>query len=280
MTDRTGVDASTPQTARIWNYLLGGVDNYAVDRAVGDEIIAGLPHLAENARLSRAFLNRAVRYLAGDAGVRQFLDVGSGLPAASATHEVARGVARDARVVYVDYDPLVAAHARVLLRRDGSEHSAERAAGAEGAEGGNAIDYLNADMRDAATILRDASRTLDLTEPVGLLLMGVLGHVESDAEAKAIVDALLDGLAPGSYLALYDGSDTSAANNEAVRIWNLSANPKYHLRSPARLAALFDDLDLIEPCVVSVTHWHPENAAGPRPDAIDQYCGVGRKPVR
>jgi len=251
------MDTHTPQTARIWNYLLGGSDNYPADRAVGDQIVQGMPQLAENARLSRAFLNRAARYLAGEAGVTQFLDVGSGLPAASNTHEVAQAVDPAARVVYVDSDPMVAAHSRTLLTST-----------PEGA-----TDYLEADMRDAAAILGGAARTLDLDRPVALFLMGVLGHVESDAEATAIVHGLLDVLAPGSYFAMYDGSDTSEANTEAVRIWNLSANPKYHLRSVERIAALFDGLDLVEPGVVPVTRWRSDGAE------VDQYCAVGRKAV-
>ncbi|MFG1922049.1 SAM-dependent methyltransferase [Cryptosporangium sp. NPDC048952] len=250
---------STPQTARIWNYLLGGTDNYPADREVGDQIIQGMPQLAENARLSRGFLIRAARYLAGEAGVRQFLDIGSGLPAASNTHEVAQAVDPSARVVYVDYDPLVAAPARTMLTST-----------PEGA-----TDYLEADMRDAPTILREASRTLDLDQPVALFLMGVLGHVESDSEAKAIVGGFLDALAPGSYFAMYDGSDTSEANTEAVRIWNISANPKYHLRSVDRLTALFDGLEIVEPGVVPVTQWRSEHPAEP----VDQYCAVGRKPA-
>jgi hypothetical protein len=252
------LDTSVPQTARIWNHLLGGTDNFAVDRAVGDQIIASLPQLAENARLSRAYLARVVRYLAGEAGVRQFLDIGTGLPTADNTHEVAQSVAPDARIVYVDNDPLVQAHARALLTST-----------AQGA-----TDYLHADLRDTATILREAARTLDLGRPVALFLMGVLGHIEDDGDAKAIIDRIMAELAPGSYLAMYDGSDTSAANNEAVRIWNISANPRYHLRSPERIAGLFAGLELVEPGVVSVTRWRPEADAA----AIDQYGAVGRKP--
>ena len=252
------LDTSVPQTARIWNHLLGGTDNFAVDRAVGDQIIASLPQLAENARLSRAYLARVVRYLAGEAGVRQFLDIGTGLPTADNTHEVAQSVAPDARIVYVDNDPLVQAHARALLTST-----------AQGA-----TDYLHADLRDTATILREAARTLDLGRPVALFLMGVLGHIEDDGDAKAIIDRIMAELAPGSYLAMYDGSDTSAANNEAVRIWNISANPRYHLRSPERIAGLFAGLELLEPGVVSVTRWRPEADAA----AIDQYGAVGRKP--
>jgi hypothetical protein len=256
------LDTTVPQTARIWNYLLGGKDNFAVDRQVGDQIMQSLPQLAENARLSRAYLVRAVRYLAGEAGIRQFLDIGTGLPTADNTHEVAQSAAPDARIVYVDNDPLVLAHARALLTST-----------PEGA-----TDYIDADMRDPETILHEASRTLDLDKPVALMLMGILGHIEDDDEAKSIIDSFMERLPSGSYLAMYDGSDTSEAVAEAVRIWNLSANPKYHLRSPERMAALFDGLEIIEPGVVSVTRWRPDTGSGTLPDEIDQYCAVGRKP--
>jgi hypothetical protein len=257
--DLPTLDTDVPQTARIWNHLLGGKDNFAVDREVGDQIMASLPQLAENARLSRAYLTRAVRYLAGEVGIRQFLDIGTGLPTADNTHEVAQSVAPDARIVYVDNDPMVLAHARSLLTTS-----------AEGA-----TDYLDADLRDAPSILREAARTLDLSRPVALFLMGILGHVPTDDEAKAIIASYLDHLPSGSYLAMYDGSDTSEANNEAVRIWNVSANPKYHLRSPESIAGLFEGLDLVEPGVVPVTRWRPEPGADTT--AIDQYCAVGRK---
>jgi hypothetical protein len=254
-------DTDIPQTARIWNYLLGGRDNYAVDRAVGDEIKQATPELVEIARLSRAYLARAVRYLTAEAGVRQFLDIGSGLPAAENTHEVAQAVEPETRIVYVDNDPLVQAQASALLTST-----------PEGA-----TDFLLADLRDPETILREAGRTLDLEQPVALLLMGVLGHVEDDAEAKACIDGIMSRLAPGSYFAMYDGGDTTELNREVVRIWNISANPKYHLRSPERIAALFEGLDLVDPGVTSVTRWRPEPEPED-PEDVDQYCAVGRKP--
>ncbi|MGN9911164.1 SAM-dependent methyltransferase [Phytohabitans sp. LJ34] len=258
--DISTLDTSVPQTARIWNYLLGGKDNFAADRAVGDQIIQSLPQLADSARLSRAYLTRAVRYLAGEAGVRQFLDIGTGLPTADNTHEVAQATAPDSRVVYVDNDPLVLAHARALLTSSPQ----------------GATSYVDADLRDTDTILREAAKTLDLTRPVALILMGILGHIESDAEAKAIIDRTMAGLPSGSFLAMYDGSDTSEAVTEAVRIWNVSANPKYHLRSPERIASLFAGLELVEPGVVSVNEWKPDPTTPP--EVIDQYCAVGRKP--
>ncbi|MEV4344730.1 SAM-dependent methyltransferase [Actinoplanes sp. NPDC049596] len=257
MTEDIGrLDTNVPETARIWNYLLGGTDNFAADRAVGDQIIATLPQLAEHAKLSRAFLARAVRYLVLEAGVTQFLDIGTGLPTAENTHQVAQGADPTARIVYVDNDPLVLAHARELLTST-----------PEGA-----TDYVHEDLRDPEAILRAARATLDLEKPVAVTLMGVLGHIESDDRAKNIIDRLMRGLAGGSYLAMYDGADTDPATSEATRIWNVSANPKYHLRSPERIATLFDGLELVAPGVVPVTLWH---ADGP---GISQFCAVGRKP--
>jgi O-methyltransferase involved in polyketide biosynthesis len=256
------VDTNVPQTARIWNYLLGGKDNYAVDRAVGDEIKKATPELVDIALLSRAYLARAVRYLAGEAGIRQFLDIGSGLPAAENTHEVAQAVAPDARIVYVDNDPLVQIQAQALLTSS-----------PEGA-----TDFVLADLRDPAAVLKAAARTLDFEQPIALLLMGVLGHIEDDDEAKSLINGILEHLPSGSYLAMYDGGDSTELNREVVRIWNLSANPKYHLRSPERFAALFDGLELVEPGVGSVTRWRPDTGPDDLPDEVDQNCAVGRKP--
>lgn len=256
------LDTGIPQTARIWNYWLGGKDNFAVDRQVGDEIRAAFPEIVENARLSRAFLVRSVRYLAGEVGVRQFLDIGTGLPTADNTHQVAQAVAPESRIVYVDNDPLVLVHARALLTSS-----------PEGV-----TDYVDADLRDPDSILREASRTLDLTQPVALMLMGILGHISDDDQAQSIVSALMGALPSGSYLASYDGTDTSPAVVRAAEIWNESANPTYHLRSPERFARRFEGLELVEPGVVSVTLWRPDPGSPEPPKAIDQYGGVGRKP--
>jgi hypothetical protein len=254
------LDTTIPQTARIWNYILGGKDNFAADREVGDQIIESFPEFARDARMSRAFLVRAVRYLAAEAGIRQFLDIGTGLPTANNTHEVAQSVAPDARIVYVDNDPLVLVHARALLTSS-----------PEGM-----TDYIDADMRDSESILREAGNTLDLSQPVGLMLMGVLGHFESDDEARGIVNRIMDVLPSGSYFGMYDSCDTSEAVREAARIWNISANPKYHLRTPERIAAFFDGLEVVEPGVVMTNAWRPD--ADTSSVVTDQYCGIGRKP--
>jgi O-methyltransferase involved in polyketide biosynthesis len=256
------LDTTVPQTARIWNAWLGGKDNFAVDREVGDQIFEAFPQVVENARASRAFLVRAVRWLAGEAGVRQFLDIGTGLPTADNTHEVAQAVAPSSRVVYVDNDPLVLVHARALLTSSPEGRT----------------DYIDADLRDTDAVLREAARTLDFTQPVALILMGILGHIKDDDEAQSIVDKIMDALPSGSYLAVYDGTDTSEGVIEAARIWNESANPQYHLRSPERIARFFDRLKLVEPGVVSVTRWPSALSQPTIPPEIDQFCGVGRKP--
>jgi len=254
------LDTGMPQTARVWNYWLGGTDNFAVDRQIGDQIREAYPVIVENARQSRAFQVRAVRYLAGEAGIRQFLDIGAGLPTANNTHEVAQRVGPECRVVYVDNDPLVLAHARILLTSS-----------SEGA-----TDYIDGDLRDRATVLRAAARTLDFTKPVALLLMGVLGHIGDDDEARSIVNDLVGALPSGSYVAMDDGTNTSDAVVEAARIWNESAETKYHPRSPEQVARFFDGLELVEPGVVYVAQWRPDPGEPAGRDA-HEMGGVGRK---
>jgi len=255
----TAIDTTVPHSARIWNYWLGGKDNYAVDRQAGDQYKDIFPGIAVVAQTSRAFLTRAVRYLAGQAGIRQFLDIGTGLPTADNTHQVAQRVAPESRIVYVDNDPLVLAHARALLT-SAPEGSTE---------------YLAADIRNPAAILDAAAGLLDFTQPIALMLMGIMGHF-TDEEAYPIVSRLLAGLPSGSYFALYDGADTNEAFNEAQRGYNESGAVPYHLRSPEQFARFFEGLELVEPGVVPVPHWRPD------PDApaveIYSYCGVGRKP--
>ncbi|MFC6018254.1 SAM-dependent methyltransferase [Plantactinospora solaniradicis] len=258
------IDSTVPQTARVWNYWLGGKDNYAVDRALGDEIAAAYPIIVDIARADRAVLNRAVRYLAGEAGVTQFLDVGTGLPTTNNTHEVAQAAAPAARIVYVDYDPLVLVHARALLT-----------SGPEGA-----TDYVEADLRDTETILREAGRTLDLTRPVALMLSGILAHLPTVDEARSIVRRLMDSLAVGSHLVVVDGTDTNQELNDVMRIWNESANPPYAMRSPEEIASYFDGLELVEPGLVDVTRWRPDPDPSGPPRPLDNLVGVGRKPAR
>jgi len=190
------LDTSVAHSARVWNYLLDGKDNFAADRKVGDLILQMFPDIARIARVQRWFMRRAVRYLSGEAGIRQFLDIGTGLPTADNTHQVAQAVAPQSRIVYVDNDPLVLVHAQALLT----------------SAPGGATRYIEADVRDPDTIVREASRTLDFTQPVALMMLGIMGQIPDSDGPRLIVTRLLDALPPGSYLALSDGTDTSPAH--------------------------------------------------------------------
>ncbi|GAA3833588.1 SAM-dependent methyltransferase [Streptomyces phyllanthi] len=256
------IDSTVPHSARIWNYWLGGKDNYPVDHEAGDAFREIFPGITDLARDSRAFLGRAVRHLAGEAGIRQFLDIGTGLPTADNTHEIAQRVASEARVVYVDNDPLVLAHAHALL-----------AGTAEGV-----TDYVDADLHDPGTVLRQAARTLDLTRPVALTLMQVSGHIADYDQARAIVGTLMGALPSGSYLAFNDSVDTNEANAEATRLYNESGAAAYHLRSPGQLAGFFDGLELLEPGVVPLADWRPDPGAAPSGSEVIALGGVARKP--
>ncbi|MFJ8932248.1 SAM-dependent methyltransferase [Streptomyces sp. NPDC102364] len=260
---RDRLQTDRPHSARVWNYLLGGKDNYPVDSEVGEAILATFPEFATVARLQRQFLVRAVRYLAGEAGIRQFLDIGTGLPTADNTHEVAQRIAPDSRIVYVDNDPLVLTHARALLTST-----------TEGA-----CAYLDADVRDPERILAQARETLDFDRPIGLTLLSIMGQLSDEDHPAEVVATLLDALPPGSYLALTDGTNNNDALNTAVAGYNQQSVHTYHLRSPERIAAFFDGLDLVEPGVANTSAWRPDPGA-PRPEASAveaAVCGVGRK---
>jgi O-methyltransferase involved in polyketide biosynthesis len=260
------LDTTVPHSARIWNYWLGGKDNFAVDRAAGDQFLATFPGIAVVARATRAFMGRAVRSLASEAGIRQFLDIGTGLPAAGSTHEIAQQVAPASRIVYVDNDPVVLTHSQALLR--GTPQGA--------------TDYLDADLRDPAAIIAGAAKTLDLTQPVAVMLLGVLGHVTDDGQAQSIVRALMQAAAPGSFLVLSDGTNVvhGSQGQAAQEDYNDSGAEPYCLRSPELIARFFDGLDLAEPGVVSCPRWRPlvSSLGGTLPAEIDVFCGVGRKP--
>ncbi|MFC7302876.1 SAM-dependent methyltransferase [Streptomyces monticola] len=265
---RARINTAQPHTARIWNYWLGGKDNYEVDRAAGDRIRELHPGIGEYARADRRFLGAAVRHLVGEAGIRQFLDVGTGLPTADNTHEVAQGLAPESRVVYVDNDPLVLAHARALLTSTPEGRT----------------DYLDADLRDADTILEHAARTLDLSRPVALVLLGVVIFIEEDAEAHAVVRRLMDALAPGSHLVL-SHTITSPAMPDvdaAVAFWNEHGTPRLTQRTPTQVTRFFDGLELLGPGVVSCSRWHPrpgtpEAAADEAAEDVAMFGGVGVK---
>jgi len=256
----TAIDTTVPHSARIWNYWLGGKDNYEIDRVAGDQFSGIYPGIVDIARADRAFLGRVIRFLAGEAGVRQFLDVGTGLPTADNTHQVAQRVAPESRIIYVDNDPLVLAHARALLSScpQGS------------------TSYVDADMRDAEKVLREAAEWLDLTQPVALTFMGVLGHVVDHDEARSIVAGLLEGLPPGSYLSINDSVNTSEALEAALRVYEASGAVPYRTRTPQQFAGYFEGLELVEPGVVNVDDWRPDPDS-PRGPEIPQLGAVGRK---
>lgn len=269
----TTIDTTRPHSARIWNYWLGGKDNYAVDREVGDEFLAIFPGQAEVARQARAFLGRVVGFLAAEAGIRQFLDVGTGLPTAGNTHEVAQRVAPESRIVYVDNDPLVLVHARALLTSSPQ----------------GACDYVDADLRDAGTILAEAARTLDFTQPVALIMLGILGHIADEDGPKEIVARLVNPLAAGSYLVIADGTNVlegqgrgdagdESARARAYRHYAEAGGIPYRPRTPEEIEGFFEGLELIDPGVVSVSRWRPEPTPFGEPVEVDAFGGVARKP--
>ncbi|MEO3752498.1 SAM-dependent methyltransferase [Streptomyces sp. B6B3] len=256
------IDTSVPQSARIWNYFLGGRDNYEVDRAAGDEVIKMFPGIVDGARGARYFLARAVRHLAEEEGVRQFLDIGTGLPNVDNTHQIAQSVAPTSRVVYVDNDPLVLAHARALL-----------SSSPEGV-----TDYIDADLREPEVIIEAVRPVLDLGQPVALMLMGILGHIEDYEEARSIVRRLVAALPSGSFLVHYDSTSTSEEYVAAADFYNARATVPYILRSPEQLGGFLEGLRVLEPGVVSCSRWRPDTLALGLPAEIHQYGGVGRKP--
>jgi S-adenosyl methyltransferase len=254
------LDTAIPHSARIWNYWLGGKDNFAADREVGDKVKQVYPDVVDVAVASRAFLGRVVRFLAGEVGIRQFLDLGTGLPTADNTHQVAQQVAPASRIVYVDNDPLVLVHARALLTSS-----------PEGV-----TDYVDADVHDPDEILRAAGRRLDFAQPVAVMMLGILGNVaDSDQPSPAqIVDRFISAVPSGSYLVLND-SVVTPETVDAVQTAR-SGGADYHLRTPEHLAGFLDGLEIVEPGVVPTPLWRPE--PGSRPAALNVYCGVARRP--
>jgi O-methyltransferase involved in polyketide biosynthesis len=258
-----GFDTTVAHNARVWNYWLDGKDHFEADRVVGDQVASMFPLIADVARADRAFLGRVVHHLAGEAGIRQFLDIGTGLPTAENTHQVAQRLAPQARVVYVDNDPLVLVHARALLTsaRPGT------------------VNYVDADAHDPEAILRAASSTLDFTRPVAIMLLGIMNFVLDTAQARSIVQRLLRAVPSGSYLALTHptlelGGD---GNAEAMRFWNENAKPPITARTRAELATFLDSLELLEPGLVSCTQWRQESGDVHVP-VLPQYGALARKP--
>ncbi|MEW2083020.1 SAM-dependent methyltransferase [Streptomyces sp. NPDC005283] len=262
VTDRIRTDVA--HNARVWNHWLGGKDNYAVDRAVGDQVTGMYPSIGEVARADRAFLGRAVRYLAGEAGIRQFLDIGTGLPTVENTHEVAQQIAPDARIVYVDNDPIVLAHARALLTSS-----------PEGA-----TEYIDADAHHPDRILRAVEPMLDLGQPVAVMMLGILNFVLDTGKARSIVRQLMDAVPSGSHLVLTHptlelGGEGNAA---AMRFWNENATPPITARSRAEFASFLDGLEVLEPGIVSCARWRHDTETEDGTPQVAQFGAVGRKP--
>jgi hypothetical protein len=260
------IETTVPVSARIWNYWLGGKDYYPVDKEAGDEYAKAYPGIFTDARSSRYFIGRAVRFLAGEAGIRQFLDIGTGLPSHDNTHEIVQRVASDARVVYVDNDPMVLAHARALLISAPS----------------GTTDYISADLNDPGSILKFAQQKLDFSRPVAVMLMGILGHIGNPAEdddhvAQSMVRTLKDALPPGGYLAINEATDADPARNAALDYYNQTGAVPYRVRRADQIARFFDGLELVEPGLVPIHEWRPD------PSPFDQVPvaalgGVARKP--
>ena len=256
-------DTSVAHVARMYDYLLGGKDNYAADREAGDAAIQAYPDVVLSVRANRAFLARVVRYLAGEAGIRQFLDIGTGIPTANNTHEVAQAVAPGCRVVYVDNDPVVLAHARALLNNPE----------------GTTTDYIDADLRDTGTILDQAARTLDFSQPVAVMLIAILHVISSDDDPYGIVAKLINAVPAGSYLALsHIASDIEPEKVEEVRgRLNRLMYEKSTYRSHAEVTRFFDGLGLVDPGVVQVQEWRPNTKIEAESKSAI-WGGVGRKP--
>ncbi|TDC86055.1 SAM-dependent methyltransferase [Actinomadura sp. 7K507] len=259
----TVIDTSVPHSARIWNHWLGGKDNYEVDREMGGKVEEIFPGFVQVARMTRQFTGRAVRYLAGEAGIRQFLDVGTGLPTADNTHEVAQRVAPESHILYIDNDPMVLAHAHALLTST--------------PEGATA--YVDADLHRPDEILEAARQRLDFDQPIALMLMGILGHIDPYQRARDIVATLLDALPSGSYLAIAEADDTHPPFVESMRAYAESGAVPYRLRSPEQIRGFFTGLELVEPGLVAPYTWRPEDGAAstdPVPGA--GLAAVARKP--
>ena len=254
-----------PHSARIYDYVLGGKDNFEVDRIAAEKMLQGQPGLRTSMRANRRFMVKVARYLAGQ-GFRQFLDIGTGLPTRPNLHEVVQGLAPDAKIVYVDNDPLVLVHARALLTPVGT----------------GTVSYLEADLRTPDTIFaaKGVADQFDLGQPVAVTLIAVLQHITDEKEARGIVEGIMDRLAPGSALALsaVTTENDPTAGDHTVTTYNTSGVP-VKPRSHGEVAALFGDLELVEPGVVFVHKWHPDDEDRAVDDKdVAMYGGVALKP--
>ncbi len=257
------IQFDVPHAARIWNYWMGGKDNYDADRAAGDAVAEVYPDIVTMAVQSRQFLIRAVRYLAGEAGIHQFLDIGTGLPTMENTHEVAQQVAPESRIVYVDNDPLVLVHARALLVNTTPE---------------GVTTYVDADVHDPELIISDARNVLNFSQPIAVMLMGVLGYVADFDEARSIVARVMAAVPSGSYLVLWDGTKTGDAIVEGGAKLAESGAIPYNLRSLEQISQCFEGLQLVDPGLVPITQWRPDTAEVGKIEPIDAYGAVARKP--
>jgi hypothetical protein len=255
-------DPSVPHPARVYGYWLGGKDHYPADREVAEEVIRRRPQVVAGARANRAFLVRVVRFLAAGCGIRQFLDIGTGLPTPASTHQVAQAIAPDSRIVYVDNDPLVLVHARALLT-----------SGSQGSCG-----HVEADLRNTSAVFAGAAQTLDLTRPVAVLLLAVLHFLPGTDDPARVVAALAQPLAPGSFVVIsHLTSDFAPGQVTAgVEAYNALAPGPLVARNHTQVSALFGGLPLVAPGVVPVTEWRP--ATAPSPQTADLYAGVARTP--
>jgi trans-aconitate methyltransferase len=257
-------DTSVAHPARIWDYFLGGKDNFAADRAAAQGVLEVMPTMAMVARAGRAFLASAVHYLAASQGISQFLDIGTGLPTANNTHEVAQRADQQARIVYVDNDPIVLAHARALLT--------------SGPDGKTA--YVDADIRDTDRILAEAARTLDFSQPVAVMLLAVLHFVPDADDPYKITSRVMEALPSGSFLAVSHASsdiETGLVAAGAER-YNQRSAVSITPRSRAQVTRFFDGLDIVDPGVVPLGHWHPGRLQQFDSPGLPTYCAVGRKP--
>jgi hypothetical protein len=259
-------NVSIAHPARVYDYFLGGKDNFAADRALGDALTEPIPSAPYSARANRAFLGRAVRYLVKERGIRQFLDIGTGIPSAGNTHEVAQAIAPQTRALYVDNDPIVLAHARALMSSNTDGTTA----------------FIQADARDPGKILADPAlrETLDLAEPVALMLVSILPFFRDVEKPQGIVSTLLDALPSGSYLTIsHITADfikpEQAANAVAA---GQQSGVTYVPRTQAEVASFFSGLDLVEPGVVPILTWRPDDGEPADPHAASHYAGMARKP--
>ncbi len=257
------LDTSVAHPARVYDYWLGGKDNFAADREAAERVLAVTPGLRFRVRANRAFLGRATRYLAADAGVRQFLDIGTGIPTADNTHEVAQRAARDSRVVYVDNDPIVLLHAQALLRSTPQ----------------GATDYLQADLRDPDVILDRAAAVLDFSQPVAVMLLGVLHLIQDSEDPWGIVARLMAATPPGSYLTIsHPAIDIHPAQADAQRVYNERVSTPQTLRTREQVARFLTGLELVEPGLVQVHQWRPDPGDFAPEGVVSAHGAVARKP--